>query len=143
VLRDTSLDEVVPLAVEGYPADVVRLDLPETLPLVRTDPGLLERVVANLVSNAVRYGPPVVVSAEDSPEGLVVRVADNGPGLDDDLKVHMFEPFQRLGDGSGTGLGLGLAVADGLATAVGAEVRVEDTPGGGLTMVVLVPRAAS
>ncbi|WP_363267207.1 DUF4118 domain-containing protein [Cellulomonas sp.] len=143
VLRDTSLDEVVPLAVEGYPANVVRLDLPETLPLVRTDPGLLERVVANLVSNAVRYGPPVVVSAQDSPEGLVVRVADNGPGLDDDLKVHMFEPFQRLGDGSGTGLGLGLAVADGLATAVGAEVRAEDTPGGGLTMVVLVPRASS
>jgi len=144
VLRDASLDEVVPLAVEGYPHDTVRLDLAETLPLVRTDPGLLERVVANLVSNAVRHAPdgsPVVVTASPVGADLVLRVVDTGPGLPDDSKERMFEPFQRLGDTGGTGLGLGLAVASGLATAVGADLHAEDTPGGGLTMVLVLPLA--
>ncbi|MCR6688814.1 DUF4118 domain-containing protein [Cellulomonas sp.] len=142
VLRPTSLDEVVPFAVEGYPAAAVRLMVADDLPLVRTDPGLLERIIANLVSNAVRHSPPgvaVVVSAQAVAGTIVVRVVDRGPGLPDDLKAHMFTAFQRLGDTSGTGLGLGLAVADGLATAVGASLAVEDTPGGGLTMLVTVP----
>lgn len=143
-LRAASLDEVVPLAVEGYPHGAVRLDLPETLPLVRTDPGLLERVVANLVSNAVHHAPagaPVVVTASPVGASLVLRVVDTGPGLPDDSKERMFESFQRLGDTSGTGLGLGLAVASGLATAVGADLHAEDTPGGGLTMVLVLPLA--
>jgi two-component system sensor histidine kinase KdpD len=144
VLRATSLEEVVPFAVEGYP--LVELDVPEDLPLVLTDPGLLERVLANLVSNAVRHAPagrPVVVSAAVVGRGIVVRVVDDGPGIPDELKGHMFDAFQRLGDTTGNGLGLGLAVAEGLATAVGAEVAAEDTPGGGLTMLVTVPLAAS
>lgn len=143
VLRATSLEEVVPFAVEGYPAVV--LDVPEDLPLVLTDPGLLERVLANLVSNAVRHAPagrPVVVGAAVVGRGIVVRVVDDGPGIPDALKGHMFDVFQRLGDTTGNGLGLGLAVAEGLATAVGAEVAAEDTPGGGLTMLVTVPLAA-
>ena len=145
VLRPTSLDEVVPLALEGYPPDAVQMEVPEDLPLVLTDPGLLERVVANLVSNAVRHSPaavPVTVSAAVVAGSVVVQVVDAGPGVDDDLKERLFAPFQRLGDSSGTGLGLGLAVADGLARAVGAELRAEDTPGGGLTMVVTVPVAS-
>ena len=116
--------------------------MPDDLPLVHTDPGLLERVVANLVSNAVRHAPAdsaVVVSASTVGRGIVVRVVDKGPGIPDELKDHMFDAFQRLGDTTGNGLGLGLAVADGLATAVGAELSVEDTPGGGLTMLVTVP----
>jgi two-component system sensor histidine kinase KdpD len=134
----------VPFAIEGYPPGAVVLDVPDDLPLVHTDPGLLERVVANLVSNAVRHAPagsPVVVSAGVVGRGIVVRVVDDGPGIPDDLKEHMFAAFQRLGDTTGSGLGLGLAVADGLATAVGAELHVEDTPGGGLTMLVTVPVA--
>ena len=144
VLRATSLEEVVPLAVEGYGSAVV-LDVPESLPLVCTDPGLLERVVANLVSNAVRHAPtgqPVTVGAAVVGPVVVLRVADTGPGVPDELKERLFAPFQRLSDGVGTGLGLGLAVADGLARAVGAELTAEDTPGGGLTMVVTVPLAA-
>lgn len=144
VLRATSLDEIVPFAVEGYPPGAVVLDVPDDLPLVHTDPGLLERVVANLVSNAVRHakaGSPVVVGSAVVGHDVVVRVVDDGPGVTDDVKEHMFAAFQRLGDTSGTGLGLGLAVADGLATAVGAELSVEDTPGGGLTMLVTVPLA--
>ncbi|WP_421733879.1 ATP-binding protein [Cellulomonas sp.] len=144
VLRATSLDEIVPFAVEGYSPGTVVLDVPDDLPLVHTDAGLLERVVANLVSNAVRHAPadsPVVVSASTVGRGIVVRVVDKGPGIPDELKDHMFDAFQRLGDTTGTGLGLGLAVADGLATAVGSELSVEDTPGGGLTMLVTVPLA--
>lgn len=146
VLRATSLDEIVPFAIEGYPPGTVVLDVPDDLPLVHTDPGLLERVVANLVSNAVRHaktGSPVVVASAVVGNDVVVRVVDDGPGVPDDVKEHMFAAFQRLGDTTGNGLGLGLAVADGLATAVGAELSVEDTPGGGLTMLVTVPLAAS
>lgn len=145
VLRATSLDEVVPLAIEGYAPSAVRMEVPEDLPLVRTDAGLLERVVANLVSNAVRHSPPgapVTVSAAKVADSVVVQVVDAGPGVDDELKERLFAPFQRLGDSSGAGLGLGLAVADGLASAVGAELRAEDTPGTGLTMVVTLPVAA-
>jgi two-component system sensor histidine kinase KdpD len=144
VLRPTSLDEVVPLAVDGYAAGAVKLDVPESLPLVLTDPGLLERVVANLVQNAVRHSPAgaaVTVAAAPLADRIVLRVVDAGPGVPDDLKEHLFEPFQRFGDTSGAGLGLGLAVASGLASAVGAEVDAEDTPGGGLTMLVTVPLA--
>jgi two-component system sensor histidine kinase KdpD len=142
VLRAVSLDEVVPFAVEPV-AGHVDLAVPDDLPLVRTDPGLLERVVANVVANAVRFSPGEVrVTAAATRDGVELRVVDRGPGLDDDAKARMFEPFQRLGDESG-GVGLGLAVAQGFARAVGATVVPEDTPGGGLTMVVTVPAAST
>jgi len=142
-LRPTSLDEVVPMATEGFDAGAVLIDMPDTLPLVRTDPGLLERAVANVVSNAVRHsgGAAVRITARATPQDIQLRVIDTGPGLSEERKAHMFEPFQRLGDTSPDGLGLGLAVAHGLATAVGAELAADDTPGGGLTMVVTIPLA--
>ncbi|GAB2497028.1 sensor histidine kinase KdpD [Promicromonospora xylanilytica] len=143
VLRAASLEEVVPIAVEPWLTGLA-LDVPEDLPLVHTDPGLFERVVANVVSNAVRHSPAgvkVLVTASATRETVELRVADAGPGVPDDRKATMFEPFQRLDDTSVDGLGLGLAVASGLADAVGARVAAEDTPGGGLTMVLTVPRA--
>lgn len=146
VLRATSLDEIVPLATEGFAPGEVDVEVPETLPLVSTDPGLLERVVANIVSNAARHTPagtPVLVTASCTQRVVELRVIDSGPGLSDELKERMFEPFQRLGDSSPDGLGLGLAVARGLSVAVGAELTAEDTPGGGLTMVLAVPLAAN
>ncbi|GAA4723086.1 two-component system, OmpR family, sensor histidine kinase KdpD [Promicromonospora umidemergens] len=142
-LRAASLEEVVPIAVEPW-LSVLALDVPEDLPLVHTDPGLFERVVANVVSNAVRHSPAgakVLVTASATRETVELRVADTGPGVPDDRKATMFEPFQRLDDTSTGGLGLGLAVASGLAAAVGAWIAAEDTPGGGLTMVLTVPRA--
>lgn len=139
VLRDTSLEEVVLVAVEPWLA-FVDLEVPEDLPLVRADAGLLERVVANLVSNAVRHaGSRVRVTVWAENDDAVIRVVDRGPGVPDARKATMFQPFQRLGDVSDTGLGLGLAVARGLADATGANVVAEDTPGGGLTMVVTLP----
>lgn len=143
-LRAASLEEVVPIAVEPWLSGLA-LDVPEDLPLVHTDPGLFERVVANVVSNAVRHSPPgakVLVTASAAHDTVQVRVADTGPGVPDDRKATMFEPFQRLDDTSVDGLGLGLAVASGLAAAVGARIVAEDTPGGGLTMVLTVPREA-
>jgi len=144
-LRAASLEEVVPIAVEPWLADLA-LDVPEDLPLVHTDPGLFERVVANVVSNAVRHSPAgvkVLFTASATREAVQLRVADAGPGVPDDRKATMFEPFQRLDDAHAGGLGLGLAVASGLAAAVGARVAAEDTPGGGLTMVLTVPRATA
>lgn len=143
VLRARSLDEVLPLAVSGHPEGAVVLDVAETVPLVLTDAGLLERVVANLVGNAVRVsaGEPVRVLAHVLPDTVEVMVVDRGPGVAPDLRERMFEPFQRLDDNSPGGLGLGLAVARGLAEAVGGTLSAEDTPGGGLTMVLSLPRA--
>jgi two-component system, OmpR family, sensor histidine kinase KdpD len=143
--RPVSLDEIVPRAVEGVPPDRIRIDVPEALPLVNTDPGLLERVIANVIENALRYGPPetpVVVSASDFGHTVELRVVDRGPGVPDDFKARMFESFQRLGDSpAGEGVGLGLAVARGFVEAVGGTLLADDTPGGGLTMVVSLPTA--
>ena len=143
VLRDLSLEEVLPLAVAGHAPGAVVLDVAEDVPLVRTDPGLLERVVANLVGNAVRVsaGTPVRVLAHVLPTTVEILVVDRGPGVAPEQRERMFEPFQRLDDTSAGGLGLGLAVARGLSEAVGGTLSAEDTPGGGLTMVLGVPRA--
>ena len=107
--------------------------------------GLLERVVANLVSNAVRVssGTPVRVLAHVLPDSVEIMVVDRGPGVAPQLRVRMFDPFQRLDDTSPGGLGLGLAVARGLTQALGGQLTAEDTPGGGLTMVLSIPRARS
>lgn len=141
--RALSLEEVLPLAVAGQPPGAVSLEVEESVPLVRTDPGLLERVVANLVGNAVRVsaGEPVRVLAHVLPQRVEILVVDRGPGVPPEQRERMFEPFQRLGDTSPGGLGLGLAVARGLVEALGGTLAAEDTPGGGLTMIVAVPRA--
>ena len=124
----------------------VELDWPPDAPAALADPGLLERVVANLVGNAVRHAPagPVVLTA-GAPDGVVeLRVIDHGPGVPDDARERVFEPFQRLGDApSGQGVGLGLAVARGLTEAMGGSLTAEDTPGGGLTMVVSLRAAGA
>jgi len=144
-LRPASVDEVAPLARhEAESSSNVRLIVPDELPLVRTDPGLLERVLANLFANAIAHSPPgrpPVMSA--SHEGDVVRldVVDHGSGVPDELKPRMFEPFERLGRGGGTGVGLGLAVAKGFLSAMGGTVTPLDTAGGGLTMRVTLPVA--
>ncbi|MFJ8112528.1 ATP-binding protein [Streptomyces sp. NPDC096132] len=142
LIRETDLDEVVPMALDGIPdpEEGVELDIPETLPMVAADPGLLERSVANVVENAVKYSPdgkPVLVSASAIADRVEIRVVDRGPGVPDEAKDRIFAPFQRYGDAPrGTGVGLGLAVARGFAEAMGGTLDAEDTPGGGLTMVL-------
>ncbi len=145
LIREIDLDEVVPMALGGVPEDSVLLDVPETLPMVRVDPGLLERSVANVVENAVKYSPRgqrVLVAASALGDRVEVRVVDRGPGVPDEAKDRIFAPFQRYGDAPrGAGVGLGLAVARGFAEAMDGTLTAEDTPGGGLTMVLTL-RAA-
>ncbi|MGI5466655.1 DUF4118 domain-containing protein [Streptomyces sp. CA-132043] len=143
--REIDVDEVVPMALGGLPEGSVELEIPETLPMVVVDPGLLERSVANIVENAVKYSPddtPVLVSASALADRVELRVVDRGPGVPDKAKERIFEPFQRYGDvPRGAGVGLGLAVARGFAEAIGGTLTAEDTPGGGLTMVLTLPIA--
>lgn len=141
VTQDVGLDDVVSRALRTLPAtERVDLDIAPDLPPVRVDSGLLERVAANLVENALRYSPAdarVLVSAEVAGSRVRLRVIDHGPGVPDSSKPLLFQPFQRLGDApAGDGVGLGLAVAAGLARALGGELTAHDTSGGGLTMVV-------
>ncbi len=142
-LRARSLDEILPLAIAGHPQGTVALEVDESAPMVSTDAGLLERVVANLVGNAVRIsaGKPVRVQAHVTSSTVEIMVVDHGHGVPESARKRMFEPFQRLDDTSPGGLGLGLAVARGLTEAIGGTLSAEDTPGGGLTMVLAVPRA--
>jgi two-component system sensor histidine kinase KdpD len=144
VVHEVGLDDVVSRTVAQMPqGDRVELRFEPDLPPVLVDAGLLDRVVANLVDNAVRHSPadsPVTVSTSHVGDRVQLHVVDRGPGVPDAQKEQMFAAFQRLGDAGGReGLGLGLAVARGLTAALGGLLVAEDTPGGGLTMVVDLP----
>ncbi|MFJ6913550.1 ATP-binding protein [Streptomyces sp. NPDC101133] len=147
LIREIDVDEVAPMALGGVPEGSAELDIPETLPMVAVDAGLLERAMANLVENAVKYSPDdrtVLVAASALADRVEVRVVDRGPGVPDDAKDRIFEPFQRYGDAPrGAGVGLGLAVARGFAEAMGGTLNAEDTPGGGLTMVLTLRAVGS
>ncbi len=148
VSQDVGLDDVVTRTVRVLPAtDRIHIDISPDLPEVHVDVGLLERITANLVENALRYSPPespVQVCAQVSGERVRLRVVDHGPGVPDADKSRLFQPFQRLGDApTGEGVGLGLAVASGLTSVLGGRLTAQDTPGGGLTMTVDLPAATS
>jgi len=140
LLQDVGIEEVVARALASLPGGGRRVvvQVPESLRL-RTDAALLERGVANVVDNALAWSPedePVRVEAAAVAGWVDVRVIDRGPGIPREQREHVFRPFQRLGDkGGGAGVGLGLAVARGFVEALGGELAVEDTPGGGTTMV--------
>ena len=141
----TRLDEVVPLALDslGPAAAQVEIDVGADVPEVRTDAALLERVIANLAANAIRYsdgGRPPRVAASAHGDRVELRIIDHGPGVPSDEWERIFTPFQRLGDTDNTvGVGLGLALSRGLAEAMGGHLVPAETPGGGLTMVLDLP----
>ncbi|WP_405087828.1 DUF4118 domain-containing protein [Microbispora sp. NBC_01389] len=143
--QPVALEEVVPRAVDdlGPPGDRVDADVSVELPEVVADAALLERVLVNLLSNAVRHSPPeerVLVTASAYGDHVEVRIADRGPGIPREAHDRVFLPFQRLGDrDSHTGVGLGLALSRGLAEAMGGTLVPEETPGGGLTMILTLP----
>ena len=161
VLRAVGYDEVVARALAGLDGrDGVTVDVDEQLPQVRADVGLLERVVANIVDNALRYGvlavprqvdvdgdgeisadePAIAIRASAYADRVELRIVDHGRGLPKRAVDSAFEPFQRLGDRDATsGVGLGLSVAKGFVDAMGGSLRAEDTPGGGLTVVISLP----
>jgi two-component system, OmpR family, sensor histidine kinase KdpD len=140
------LEEVVTRAI-GSAGAAVETALPSDLPEVRADAGLLERVIANLVENALRFSPPdtpVRISASAFGGRVEVRIIDQGPGIDAHDAERVFAPFQRRDDApaAGTGVGLGLAIARGFTSAMGGGVDAETTPGGGATLVVTLPAAS-
>lgn len=146
--RPVDLGEVVPSAVASV-SEPERVDwsLDPEARVVVADPGLLDRVLGNVVENALRHQPSpghVRVATSGLAGRTQVRVVDTGPGVPEGARERIFLPFQRYGDApSGDGVGLGLAVARGLAEAMGGEVSAEETPGGGLTMVIELPNAAA
>ena len=146
-LTAVHVDEVLPRALDSLAdpdAPVQPLDL-DTVPAVLADPPLLERVLANVITNALRYnapGAPVLVTASAHLDQVQIRVIDRGPGIAPADRDRVFLPFQRLGDTDNTtGVGLGLALSRGLAEAMGGTLEVEDTPGGGTTMLLTLPAA--
>lgn len=124
--------------------DRVRLVVAADLPQAQADSGLLDRVLANVLENALRHSPgrqEVVVHASSVGDRIQLRVVDRGVGVPEEAKDLIFAPFQRFGDAprGGIGVGLGLAVARGLTEAMGGTILAEDTPGGGLTIVLELP----
>ncbi len=145
-LRPITIDEVAPVALRGLdaPADL-RIEVPDGMAMVLADPGLLERVLANLFANALDHSPPAMppsLQAHREQDTVVVEVVDHGPGVPDRLKARIFEPFQRFDDKK-VGVGLGLAVAKGFTEAMGGAIVAADTRGGGLTVRITLPVAAA
>ncbi|HEY4609251.1 MAG TPA: ATP-binding protein [Ilumatobacteraceae bacterium] len=141
-LSSVALEEVVAAALGGLPSAPgrVEVDVPDSLPTVLADAALLERAVANLVSNALAWSPDtsrVKVQAGQIGNSIDLRIVDRGPGIPHDDRERIFLPFQRLGDRSNdAGVGLGLAIARGFIEAMGARLSLDDTPGSGLTITI-------
>jgi two-component system, OmpR family, sensor histidine kinase KdpD len=147
-LRPTAIDEVAPVALLGLDDSLrVQMAVPDGFPLVLADPGLLERVLANLFANALEHSPangqPPELHAQLAGDRVVLEVTDHGRGVPDEAKERIFEPFTRVGERRPGGVGLGLAVARGFAEAMGGRIEAKDTPGGGLTIAVTLPAASA
>jgi two-component system, OmpR family, sensor histidine kinase KdpD len=143
--RPADLEEIVSRSLDdlGPASRTVIVDIPDDLPEIEVDPAILERVIANLTANALRYSPaqaPPLLTASALGGRVELRVVDRGPGIPATDRDRMFVPFQRLGDtDNSTGVGLGLALSRGLTEAMGGTLEAEDTPGGGLTMALSLP----
>lgn len=145
-LAPTALDDVIGGALDELrlPPGGVALEL-AAVPAVDADAALLQRAVVNLLSNSIRFSPdgsPPVISTSQLGDRVQLRVIDSGPGIPGDKREDVFVPFQRLGDvDNSVGVGLGLSLSKGFVEAMGGTLEAEDTPGGGLTMVIELPAA--
>lgn len=143
-LTDIDVAEVVTAALGllGAEDDRVRIDLGDAPPVL-ADGRLLERAIGNLIDNALKWSPTgaeVAVRCEAAGEFVAIVVSDHGPGIPADRRGAVFSPFQRVHDAAGPeGTGLGMAIASGFVASMGGSVELGDTPGGGLTVRVLVP----
>jgi two-component system sensor histidine kinase KdpD len=141
-------DEIISAALaslSGLPPGRVDVDVDglDGNTLADTDPALIERALANVVSNALAWSPeesPVLIKVGATAGRVEIRVMDRGPGIPAGQREKVFEPFQRLGDRSrDIGVGLGLAIAKGFVEATGGTLELDDTPGGGTTVCISLP----
>jgi two-component system, OmpR family, sensor histidine kinase KdpD len=145
--RPADLGEIVERSLDavGPQARAVRVSVPRELPQVMVDPVIMERVIANVTANALRYSPggsPPLLTACAHADRIELRVIDHGPGVPEADRDRIFLPFERLGGIDSTiGVGLGLTVSRGLTEAMRGTLEPEKTPGGGLTMAISVPVA--
>lgn len=149
-LEPVGLDEIVSSALISLPpADhKIVIDVSENLPHIEADGPLLERAIANLISNARAASncdtPIRIAAASNSEELIELRIIDRGPGIAPEDRERVFIPFQRLGDQDlGNGVGLGMAVAKGFLEAMGGDIALDDTPGGGATVILHLKTAPS
>jgi two-component system sensor histidine kinase KdpD len=142
-IAEVALDDLLAGALETIDLQGRHLDiqLDPDLPVLRTDPDLVERAIANIVANACTFSPleqPVRIRAAVAPGRIDVVISDQGPGIAASDRARAVLPFQRLAD-SGAGSGLGLSVAEGFITVLGGSLHLDQTPGGGLTVVLEIP----
>ena len=148
VIRATELVETVAAALQSVNAkpDAIDVDIPRDTPAVMCDPTLLERSVANIVSNALRFSPvgvPVRIEAGVVGDRVHLLIVDRGPGITAGERTKVVAPFQRLGDQrTSDGVGLGFSIAQGFVDAMSGTMTLDDTPGGGLTVTISLPAAA-
>ena len=141
-----TVDDLIAQALSetGRAGERIEVELPDDSLVVRVDSQQIERVLVNLFENALKYSQepePVRVQVVRTPNRVLIRVVDRGPGVASSERERIFEPFQRGANGDGRGAGLGLAIARGFAEANGAEVWAESRPGQGATFVVALPAA--
>jgi len=142
------LADVIGAALQniGGGSDNVQIDLSPHIPAVMSDPALLERSLANIISNALRHTPAdqaVRVEAGAVGETVHVRIIDRGPGVPSGDRTRVTLPFQRLGDQrTNDGVGLGFSIAEGFVHAMHGTLTLDDTPGGGLTVTITLPTAS-
>ncbi len=145
--RNVGVEDVVSGAIKSLksPTDLVEISINSELPPIKGDPILLERVIGNLLENALRFNPkgrPITIAAFQVEERIEIRIIDHGPGLSTKDKTKLFTPFQRLGDrDNSTGVGLGLAIVKGFTELMNGRISLEETYQGGLTMVLSFPIA--
>ncbi len=143
--RNVGVEDVVSGAIKSLksPTELVEISIDPELPPIKGDPILLERVIGNLLENALRFNPKgrsVTIAAFRVGENIEIRIIDHGPGMSSKDKSRLFTPFQRLGDRDNTtGVGLGLAIVKGFTELMQGRISVEETFQGGLTMVLSFP----
>jgi two-component system sensor histidine kinase KdpD len=145
-LQDIDLAEAIAATLDniGSAADRVELETPSNLPPARGDSALFEQSLYNVVVNALRHAAdaPVRLTVGVVGDEIHVCTIDRGPGIPSELRGRVTAPFQQLGDDrSADGVGLGLSIAQGFVHAMEGTLSLEDTPGGGLTVIIALPIA--
>jgi two-component system, OmpR family, sensor histidine kinase KdpD len=140
------LEEVIGSSLKSLELPLARhriaTRLPEDLPLLEFDAVLIERVLVNLLENAIKYAPDgdILIEAHRTGDAVEVAVADNGPGLPSGEEENLFALFERgQHEASVSGVGLGLAICRAIVEFHGGQIRAMGNPGGGARFVFSLP----